>query len=240
MFEPPFSDYTDAELVGALRKDGFTGPKWERYREYLAGYGLKVLLAWLRSGEIVRRLRQRGIRCGCSSAIYGQDADDLASEAVAKAVEPFRVMLVDECWDPEGPASLKSAFITGCLLQFPNAYSRWARQARRTGRQEVLVGDEVITDWLEWQQGQRRDSPSGDSDPQTWVIDRQCRQELLALLPDDLRAVVQLSFATGWPFRRAAREHGHHPDKLWRRLQHELRRPGPQRWWQEWNGEPGP
>jgi DNA-directed RNA polymerase specialized sigma24 family protein len=232
MSEPPFADFSDEKLLALLRQDEFRGPIWERYVEVLADRGVNTLAPWIISKRIFREMYRRRFFCCGPVVIDWQDAVDLAVDVVIKAIEPYRKLLMDG-WDPNGRASLESAFIDGCLRQFPNQYRRWLRSTLGLQGEKIvdLPGDGEVAQRHE--ERARLDPPeSMIGDPEALLISRQQQEELLSLLPDTLRAVVQLVMQ-GYTFSDAAAAHGLDDKKLRKQL-HRLR-PHLWRLWAEHN-----
>ncbi|HEY9472412.1 MAG TPA: hypothetical protein VIS06_01040 [Mycobacteriales bacterium] len=206
----------EAELVARLAEKKFQGVLWERFANDLAIVGLRVIVPWIRTRQIFPELRRKGIRCRGPVGMSEGDAEDLAAETVARAIDPFRVkMLMSERWNPHGGARLSSLFITQCLYQFPNAYRDWMRS--RFGSPEELPGDEKVVREAE---ELARDDPirtETGHDPEATVIAREEWEELLDLLPDRLRGVIQL-VVRGYSFRQAAELHGEDHESLQRQL----------------------
>lgn len=130
----------DAELVEALRRDGFAGPAWDYFANELARYGLAVIRKWIRTGQIDGKCAEKGLR---TKPLPPQTAADetavasIADETVAEALVVFRDnVLARGVWDPAKGASLNTFFIGQCLLRYRNAAARWLRQQH----------DEVPTD----------------------------------------------------------------------------------------------
>lgn len=225
--------YGDAEVVAVLRKHGFGGLAWDRYTEQLCRRGLCVLPPWILNKRIFAEMRRKKIRCCGPVVIDEQGARDLATDAIVNAISPFREMLTNEGWDPQGPATLAAAFINGCLQQFPNVYRSWLHKTfgHELERLEALPGNDGIARLIE---NRTRGDPLLADEPEAIVIAQLRRGELLALLPDDLRAVIQL-VVQGYSFTRAATVLGEDPEKLRARL-HRIR-PRLLRLWQEHPGQ---
>jgi hypothetical protein len=122
----------DAELVEELRRDGFAGPQWDYFANELARYGLAVIRAWIRKGDIDGKCAEKGFHTTplppemCSDEVA---VGSIADETVAEALVAFRDdILARGVWDPDKGASLRTFFIGQCLLQYRNAASRWLRQ----------------------------------------------------------------------------------------------------------------
>jgi DNA-directed RNA polymerase specialized sigma24 family protein len=219
MSEPPFDGYSDAEVVAILHKHEFQGPIWDRFVEYVCSHGMSVITPWIRSKRIFAEMRLRRIRCCGAVVIDDQSAGDLAADTAVRAIGPFRAMLKSGRWDPHGPATLATAFITGCLQQFPNVYRTWLRQKFGTGLEklELMPGTDEVAGLIEEQARERPLWAPFGGDPEKVVITRERLEELLALLPDDLRAVIQL-VSKGYTFTEAAASLGKDPKQLMRRL----------------------
>ncbi|MBV9450762.1 MAG: hypothetical protein JO345_33215 [Streptosporangiaceae bacterium] len=169
--------------------------------------------------------------------IDDQSARDLATDATVHAIIPFQAMLKNDQWDPHGPATLAHAFIIGCLQQFPNVYRAWLRRKFGTEleRLEFLPGNDEVAGRLE---EQAREDPLRalfGGDPERIFIARECQRDLLALLPDELRAVIQL-VVQGYTFTRAAKVLGEDPEKLQARLYRI--RPRLSQLWEARDGDP--
>lgn len=132
----------DQELIAALARDGFTGPAQETFEAELAAYAYPVMMAWTRTGEIIRRCRERGRPIGIADTGAGWSRDDrceLSTETVARALDFFRdKILIPGAWDPARGATIKTYFVGACLFQFPNVYQRWATE-RRNWKCECLL-----------------------------------------------------------------------------------------------------
>jgi DNA-directed RNA polymerase specialized sigma24 family protein len=234
MSEPPFADFSEEKLLALLHQHEFDGPIWERYVEALADHGVKTLTPWIASKRIFREMYRRRFFCCGPVVIDWQDAVDLAVDVVAKAIEPYRKLLM-EGWDPHGRASLESAFIDGCLRQFPNQYRRWLHNRLGLEGERIvdLPGDDKVAARYE-ERAHTDPAQSLIGDPEALLISRQQQEELLTLLPDNLRAVVQLVMQ-GYTFRDAAAAHGLDDKKLRKQL-HRLR---PRLWrlWADHNRE---
>lgn len=207
---------TEAELVARLAEKKFQGVLWERFAHDLAATGLRVIAPWVRTGRIFAELRRKGIPCRGPVGMGDLDVRDLAADTVARAIAAFRArMLVSQRWDPGGGARLSTLFITQCLHQFPNAYRDWMRV--RFGAPDELPGDDDVVQETE---ERARDDPTlagAGYDPEATVITREQCAELLDLLPDRLRGVIQL-VVRGYSFRQAAQMLGEDPESLQRQL----------------------
>jgi hypothetical protein len=119
----------DRELISALAKAGFTGPAQEMFEAELAAYGYPVMMAWTRTGEIIRKCAEKGRPLGITDTGTGWSRDDrceLSTETVARALVYFRKkVLLPGTWDHARGATIKTYFVGACLFQFPNVYHRW-------------------------------------------------------------------------------------------------------------------
>lgn len=158
----------DAELAERMESARYEGREWDYFATELIKYGLNVLVGWMRTGLIWKRLKSRGFGGLPSPPEWEWEREtwqSLAADTVVIAVEKFRdTVLRPGKWDPRRGASLKTYFIGQCLIRFPNVYRSWeaetsARQAERPGDAEdwlanqdslerpenrVLVRDEVL------------------------------------------------------------------------------------------------
>jgi DNA-directed RNA polymerase specialized sigma24 family protein len=122
----------DARLYEELAKEGFTGHRYELFERHLATYGLGVLTAWIKSGMIFAKLRDRGIVLPpWHESPIEEDVQDLATMTVAHALSTFRnKALIAGQWRSDGGASLTTYFIGTCLLAFVNVWRSWLRAQR--------------------------------------------------------------------------------------------------------------
>src|SRR5580700_9622697 len=84
----------DAAVLTTLQLAGFEGRDWNRFAEALAQYGYQVIRAWVATGTIYARCRNRGFG-GADIVQPAWAADEaevssLANETVALAVRGFR------------------------------------------------------------------------------------------------------------------------------------------------------
>lgn len=210
----------DAEIVARLARENFQGPLWARFAEHLAAHGLRVIVPWITTREIFPRMHEKHVRCSGAVHIPQPDAIELAADTITRAIPAFRTkMLQSGRWVPDGGASLDSLFVTQCLHQFPNVYRGWLGRQKST-LHELPVSDAV----LQRKADERHHDHSGwfpaqgAHDPAEAVLSRQRCEYLIRLLPDRLRAVVQL-VAQGHSLRSAAELQGESYDTLKRELQ---------------------
>src|SRR5262245_13995142 len=76
----------DKELVLRLGLLNFAGPEWNHFAHTLAAYGLQVIRAWVRKGEIFGKCLQKGLGGLTPLDRTAEDAYDLASETVARSI----------------------------------------------------------------------------------------------------------------------------------------------------------
>jgi hypothetical protein len=135
----------DRELIDALARDHFDGPGQKMFETELAAYGYPVMMAWTRTGEIFKKVADRGRPLDFGDTGPGWCRDDrceLSSETVARALEYFRnKVLLAGMWDHTRGATIRTYFVGACLFQFPNVFQRLRAERRRW--------DSLITDALD-------------------------------------------------------------------------------------------
>jgi hypothetical protein len=130
-----------------------------------AAYGIAVMMAWTRTGEIFRRCKAIGrpvADAGILAAGWSRDdRQEIAIETVACALRYFMDdVLKKGQWDPCRGTSLKTYFVGACLLQFPNVFGRWARDQHRWERihdRESSVEEATPSQDVQWA------DPTGDA-----------------------------------------------------------------------------
>jgi RNA polymerase sigma-70 factor (ECF subfamily) len=125
--EPEAGPDADVELYKRLREAGRTELVWQRVETELFDYGWSVLLGWLRSGLIAQKFRQKGRPVGLPADWSTEDQEDVASVAVGDGLAMFGRAVEADQWHPSFGASLKTYFLGGCVLAFPNALRLWRR-----------------------------------------------------------------------------------------------------------------
>jgi DNA-directed RNA polymerase specialized sigma24 family protein len=121
----------DQEIVAALKLENFEGPAWEEFVEALVGYAYQFLLAWIRSGKMGSRCREKGIFLPAGFVVpvpMGDDATQLVEDILADAVIRFEQLLREGRWFPEGGATLTTYFVGQCIICFPKLYRDWRGQ----------------------------------------------------------------------------------------------------------------
>lgn len=197
----------DRELISVLAKVGFTGPAQEMFEAELAAYGYPVMMAWTRTGEIIRRCAQKGRPLGITDTGAGWSRDDrceLSTETVARALDFFRTkVLIPGTWDHTRGATIKTYFVGACLFQFPNVYHRWDTERRNwQARCTPVIDDPDDPAGL-------HELPSGDS-TEGQALARRELQLVMADLEEnypDLRRIVGLELQ-GYTDAQAAAELG--------------------------------
>jgi hypothetical protein len=180
----------DAALLTTLELAGFEGRDWNRFAEALAEYGYQVIRAWVGTGTIYARCRQRGF--GGADIVQppwgagAAEVDSLSNETVALAVRGFREkVLMKGRWDRNRGATLKTFFIGQCLMRFPTAFRRWREQCRPLPSES----DDVL-----------RLQPAGDRwDPAyTGIMNDELRRALRDAAKDDTKRAMLLLDGQGF------------------------------------------
>ncbi len=114
---------------------GFEGHEWEAFRADLAGYAIARIRTWTANGKIFALCASQGFGSLPVADRTPEDAEDLAVETVAEALNFFRDrVLMKKRWKAEGGASLKTFFIGACLRRFSNTYRRWYAEMSRAAQ----------------------------------------------------------------------------------------------------------
>ena len=125
-----------------LSVEGFEGEAWDKVAAALIDYGFQVMRAWVVTGEVFKKMTEKGrvYRDPPRSGIPRDDALMLAEDTVADAIVNFRDRVLKRgIWDPSRGANLTTFFIGNCLLyQFPNLYRRWHQDYFRSRKQERI------------------------------------------------------------------------------------------------------
>jgi RNA polymerase sigma factor (sigma-70 family) len=186
----------DLRLLEELTAEAFEGVAWDRFASELARYAVAVMLAWLRTGEIVKQCQRLGFRVGISpSNLADEDRVDLAHDTVVQGLVDFKAhALLGGGWTFDGGASLKTYFMGRCKFAFRNVSRNWLTQQRER-LQTSSVGawaDEI--DWLT--------TPGGD--PAEAAARRQEVQDALAELPDERSAFAVTTQSMGYTYAEIA------------------------------------
>jgi len=182
----------DRALVDELATTGFTGPLFDMTLNELAAYAIATLMAWMRTGEIIRQCMARGRPLSGSSLAVGQwsrdDRLEIAIETTARALKFFiNEALKAGKWNHHRGTTLKTYFVGSCLLQFPNVFDIWAREQKRWGLVEVAEpGTEQAAE------ATQRDACWSDPTVET-VLRRQAVHAVLANIEDpQTRKAIEL------------------------------------------------
>lgn len=192
----------DVDLVTWLALQNFTGPDYILFATELAKYGNAVIIAWIRRGLILARVRERGfggLPEPPPGALNRPDvAEELSGETVAKALYFFREkVLLGRRWDPTKGASIKTFFVGQCLIQFANVYRYWLKN--EAGYSEILVDDLAVID--------RPQARTPRTDPAELAAIRAEIDTRLKDVPERTRAVMVLT-AADWSQADIARRLG--------------------------------
>ncbi|MEX0863506.1 MAG: sigma factor-like helix-turn-helix DNA-binding protein [Acidimicrobiia bacterium] len=126
--------------------EGFAGRAWQEVSRALVEYGFTVMRAWVVTGQVFVRLREKGREVSepPPGGIPRGEAIALAEDTVANAIVHFRDKVLKKgYWDPSRGASLTTFFIGNCLMfQFPNLYRSWRSDYFRTRRNEPIYGED--------------------------------------------------------------------------------------------------
>jgi hypothetical protein len=121
----------DQELLTRLAACDFAGPRYQRFEEELAAYGMSVLRGWMHSGYIFKLAAGRGFSMHptefeLEELFRNSDArEELANMTVALALPRFKARaLVGGGWRLDGGASLPTFFMGTCLYIFPNEFRK--------------------------------------------------------------------------------------------------------------------
>jgi len=126
----------DLMLLKELTAANFAGPVFDVAVNEWAAYGIAVMMAWMRTGEIARKCGAKGrpLPPGCFSAGKWSRDDrlEMALETTARALDFFvETVLKPGRWDPARGATMKTFFVGACLLQFSNEFNRSAGEQQR-------------------------------------------------------------------------------------------------------------
>ena len=127
----------DKEAVRRVHLQGFRGTAWAELSDALMRYGHTVMGAWIRTGRVFRRCREKriGVRKPPPEGFRREDIEQLAWETVAMGLTRFQNdVLGTSRWDPAKGASLKTFFVGQCLIQFATVYGGWCRRAEREAK----------------------------------------------------------------------------------------------------------
>lgn len=108
----------------------------------MAEYGHPVIRAWLLSGRIVQKCREKLLWGVGALPVEGLPIDactELAGIVVTEALITFHSkVLKQHKWDDERGATLKSYFVGHCCIRFVGLFRRWRRDERGAPRADSL------------------------------------------------------------------------------------------------------
>ena len=141
----------DQTLINELQWSGFEGAGWDELAMALAEYGLAVISAWLSTGAIVRKCREkhlRGVVALPDAGLRPDAVEELANLVVGEALSSFRDrVLKTHQWESRKGSSLKTYFIGHRCIRFVGVYRQWTTEEGNTAarrRAEAFVGDPAI------------------------------------------------------------------------------------------------
>jgi DNA-directed RNA polymerase specialized sigma24 family protein len=193
----------DRELITALAKNGFTGAAQDIFEGELAAYGYPVMMAWTRTGMIIKKVAERGRPLGIDAAPeWSRDErSELSLETVARALAFFREkVLLAGAWDHTRGATIKTYFVGACLFQFPNVYQRWNTERERWRSHCAVNFDDPDDPNGIWQ------LPSRDRTEERAISRTELRQALAEMQAKDpaLYNIVVLKLLEGYTDAQAA------------------------------------
>ncbi|MEU6790811.1 hypothetical protein ABZ907_03865 [Nonomuraea wenchangensis] len=155
----------DHQMVLLLQQDLARGcfDRFNKTAGELLGYGLPILIRWLRSekifarvNEIRARINQARMRRGLSALPPVEramsdwrrhsrdDIDQLAFELAEEGIKRFRRTVEEGRWSPDGGAALTTYYVGGCLIAFEAVYRRWCKSKFSDGGvQHVGLTDDL-------------------------------------------------------------------------------------------------
>ena len=190
----------DLVLLEELTAAGFCGVAFDMFVLELAAYGIAVLMAWMRTGQIAGQCATQGRPL--AGSLPGQwsrdDRLEVAVETSGRALKHFiEEVLKRRLWDPRRGASLKTFFVGSCVLQFPNVYEVWRTEQRpwraveiiEPGTEEAIAPLRRGGDWSD---------PTAED-----VIRSQLTQEMLGSIKDRRTRTAAEMVMRGYPFAEA-------------------------------------
>lgn len=121
----------DKELYDRLRARGCSGPLWDMLANELARYAWSVMTAWLSTRVIAHKCQEKGRPVSLPDEWTSQDREDLVATTLEHSLRLFQRALQADHWKPEKGASLRTYFLGGCVLAFPNVLRQWRKQELR-------------------------------------------------------------------------------------------------------------
>ncbi len=210
----------DRALLAELAVADFTGPVFEVAVTEFAAYGIAVLMAWMRTGQIFGKCQDINRPLSDYAPQWSRDDRlEIAIETTAKALKYFiDKVLKPGKWDHRRGASLKTFFVGACLLQFPNVFEAWLTEQRtwaQVNDEEPILDDAVGGTDPQWA------DPTGDTAVRTCTA-----MECLAGIPDpQTRQAAWLVFGHGASHAEAGAAVGLSAAAVEGRLYRLLRRP---------------
>lgn len=182
----------DGALMLRLSVEGFDGTTWRRVAEALVEYGYTVMRAWVVTGLVFVKLREKGRQLEPpTNGIPRADALELAEDTVADAIVHFRDQVLKRgYWNPAKGASLTTFFIGNCLMfQFPNLYRKWRSDRTKAARIEFVDSQD--------QQDHPMALVRSADDPASEVVDRDHSRRVTAeilepVTSDTNKAILRL------------------------------------------------
>lgn len=136
----------DAQLADLVLADP-DGPEWEVLRESLAAYVLPRFSRWAQAGQLrAKAIGNKTLGAGKIPPdlhLSHEQADALVCEVVAVAIRAFPSQALPK-WEPGRGRSLRSYFVSWCLMKLPDAYQQWHRREVAQGVALVPV-DEMVS-----------------------------------------------------------------------------------------------
>jgi hypothetical protein len=136
----------DYEFLTELARAGFAGPIFEIAATEFAAYGIAVMMAWTRTGQIFSKCQAKGRPLSEFAPRWSRDDRlEIAIETTARALKCFfDNVLRPGKWDHHRGATLKTYFVGACLLQFPNVFTVWATEQRHWA--QLHDGEQTLDD----------------------------------------------------------------------------------------------
>ncbi|MBE8516102.1 sigma-70 family RNA polymerase sigma factor [Amycolatopsis sp. H6(2020)] len=178
----------DQKLLEHLVAENFTGLRWHRFATEMVRYGVSVMIAKMRTGEIfvLCRQKRRGIGNSAPEKWTHQDHVDLANETVTRALRKFKAnALAGKGWTIDGGANLATYFVGGCFLEFPNVYRAWKKEYN----ERAFYPDPTSQEELE--------TPTIQSPEDAWLL-RSSIDEGIERLPDDRTRIAVVASDLGF------------------------------------------
>ncbi len=130
----------DAEILLSLQLHKFEERPWADQERRFIAYGRRYLPGLIRKGRIFVMMRALGIPGAHTMALPNvglpmtiEESKDLAEETIAKAIGPYKKVLMSGRWKPDvdNAAQLTSFFMGQCCWQFRAPWRRYLRERDR-------------------------------------------------------------------------------------------------------------